>query len=244
MEHTKFQTNKRLSANINDKYKENSFDIQQDNHVCELFERTKQIYKCADNDNCNGIESEAELLYIQSEFQNCGHKKGVIFTQKALSIIHEKRGDKSPEIESKILYYESAHDFINNAVIQATQINWVQPSLLKHQAIIKNKLGDCLHLSGDHHNANILEADSSKIFGKVLIEYQDYAEGYVEAVSASLSKMKWVLRKKLFELKKAENYFSNPNSRKHLSDESSLHTYHQRINEMRNTINLLLSVAQ
>jgi hypothetical protein len=244
MERTTIQTNNRLSTVVEAKCKENALDMQHDYQICALFERTKQIYKCAENDNCAGIESEAELLYILSEFQNLGHKKGVIFTQKALSVIHEKFGDKATEIEGKIMHYESAHESINNATIQATQINWVQPSLLKRQAIIKNKLGNCLHQKGDHHNANILEADSSKIFGKVLIEYQDYAEGYVESVSASLSKIKWVLSKKLFDLNKAENYFSNPSYRNHLSDQSSLQAYRQRINELRNTINLLLAVAQ
>lgn len=235
---------KKLSAGIKDNSEKSEFTTQQHDHICRLFERAKEIYRCADNDGFNDIESVAELFCIQSEFQNCGHKKGVIFTQKALSIIHEKRGDKALEIGSKILHFESAHDCINHAVIQGTQINWLQPALLKRQAIIKNKLGDCLHQSGDHHNANILESDSSKIFGKILFENQDYAEGYIESVSATLTKMKWVLKKKLYELSKAENYFSNPSYRKHLPDEPGLQTYQVRINEMRSTINLLLSVAQ
>ena len=235
---------KKLGVGIKDDRKKNSIATKQSNHFCQLFERTKQIYKRKDIEGFNYVEFVAELINIQSQFQDFGHKKGVIFTQKALSIIHEKQGDQAIEIGEKIFHFELAHDCINSAVIQATHINWVQPGLLKHQAIIKNKLGDCLHQFGDHHNANILESDSSKIFGKILFENQDYAEGYIEAVSASLSKIKWVLKKTLFELNKGENYFSNPSYRKHLPDEAGLQTYQVRINEMRKTINLLLSVAQ
>jgi hypothetical protein len=56
-----------------------------------------------------------------------------------------------------IQHYESAHDIINETILLAEQMNWIKPSFLKRQAVIKANLAEAMHRTGDHYNANILE---------------------------------------------------------------------------------------
>lgn len=218
-------------------------DNEQAEHITTLFERVKSIYRCAERNGCTDANSEKEVLGIQEEFQAAGHKQGMLFCKKALSIIYEKRGDLATVNTEKVQHYEQAHDCINEAVIQAAQLKWEQPSLLKRQGIIKHKLGDALHQSGDHYNANILESDAFKIFGKMLHTHPDYAEGLFAYTAASFGKLKWQLRKLMFDLGRTENLFKNPKHTKHQPDEYELSAYRQQMEQMRSTINMLLAVT-
>lgn len=209
-------------------------------YISSLYEKAKILYKNEDNNADKSIE---ELFEIQAEFLHYSDKKGVLFCHKALSIIYEKRGDAITDVNDRIAHYENAHDNINEAVVQAIQMKWEQPSLFKRQAIIKSKLGSMLHQAGDHYNANILESSGFKIFGKLLNENPDYAEAHLEIATASLNKIKWSLRKIVCELDKAENLFNKPKHTKHLPDVNELLICEQRINEMRSTISLLLAIT-
>jgi len=217
--------------------------INGDEHISTLFEKVKTIYKSAETDISTDLTFEPELCRIKKEFIVFGDKKGVLFCEKALSIIYEKRGDVASEFNDKINLYEAASDCINEAVIQAEQINWNQPSLFKHQAAIKSKLADALHMAGDHYNANVLEVDAFKIFGKMLIENPYYGQGHLEAATASFTKIKWSLRRILLELRKSESLFDNPKYSRHLPDVKELQRYKHRISEMRSTINLLITIT-
>jgi hypothetical protein len=216
---------------------------EQVNYISSLFEEVKRIYKHAEDNGYIDAASELELLRIKTEFLVCGVKKGVIFCLKGLSIIYEKRGDISPDINDKINHYEAASDSINEAVIQAALLDFSQPALYKRQATIKSKLADTLHKAGDHYNANILESTAFKIFGKILNENPDYGQGHLEAATASFSKIKWSLRKILCELGKSENLFNSPKHTKHLPDYTEIQRYKLRIEEMRSTINLLIAIT-
>lgn len=218
-------------------------DNEQAEYITSLFNKVKSIYKCAERNGCTDEKSELEVLRIQQEFQESGNKQGMLFCKKALSIIYEKRGDLAMVKTDKVHHYEQAHDCINEAVIQATQLKWEQPSLLKRQGIIKHKLGDALHQSGDHYNANMLESDAFKIFGKMLHTHPDYAEGLLAYTAASFNKLKWHLRKLMFDLGRTENLFENPKHTKHQPDEYELSAYRQQMEDMRSTINMLLAVT-
>ncbi len=210
-------------------------------YVSSLYAAAKSIYKNAEHTDNTGDVAEAELLRIQSEFHALGDKKGVLFCKKAMAIVYEKRGDTVTDAKQKIDYYEIAHDHINETLLQAQQLRWEQPSLLKRQGIIKSKLGDVLHQVDDHYNANILESDGFRIFGKMLKENPAYAEGHLEIATASFKKMKWSLRKILNELSKAEQLFAHPKHTRHRPDATELNEYRSRIEEMRNTANLILA---
>jgi hypothetical protein len=217
-------------------------DNKTSSNISLLFEEVKQIYKSAENNRGVNPISEKEVLRIQSEFRIIGDEKGVLFCCKALSIIDEKRGDAEIELTVKIKYYEAAHEHIVNAVILGENIKWKQPSILKRLAIIKTKLGDALHQLGDHFNANILESDSLKIFGRMLYEKPDYAEGHLEKITAYYSKLKWSLGKILHELSITENLFNKPIHTKHQPDTTELQCYKKRIETMRSTVNLILAI--
>lgn len=218
-------------------------DNEQTAHNTSLYNKVKSIYKCAERNGCTDENSEQAVLQIQQEFQESCNKQGVLFCEKALSIIYEKRGDLATVITDKVHHYEQAHDCINQAVIQATHLKWEQPSLLKRQGIIKHKLGDALHQSGDHYNANMLESDAFKIFGKMLHTHPDYAEGLLAYTAASFNKLKWHLRKLKFDLGRTENLFKSPKHTKHQPDDYELSAYRQQMEEMRSTINMLLAVT-
>lgn len=207
-----------------------------------LFEEVKQFYKNAKDNGDIEHSSEKEVLRIQSEFCEYGDNKGVLFCLKALAIIKETQGDTATEETEKVKFYESAHESINDAIMLAEKIKWNQPSILKHQAIIKTKLGDLLHKVDDHYNANILESDAFKIFERMLYENPDYAEGHLEMANASYNKLKWTLRKMLFVLSKAENLFNYPVHRKHIPETNELVKYRSRIAEIRNAANRLIDV--
>lgn len=213
-------------------------------YVSSLYEEVKSIYKNLEFNRDSLPSCGQRVLEIYDEFERCNDKKGVIFCLKALAIISERKGDNATDLNGKVACYEQAHDTINDAVLQAIQIKWKQPALAKHQAIIKSKLGNTLHEGGDHYNANILEADAFKIFGKILSETPCYAEAHLEAATASFNKLKWSLRKMLYELNKAEDLFKNPKDVKHAPDAGKLQSYQEYINNMRNTVGLLLSFAK
>ncbi len=211
--------------------------------VSALYARAKAIYKNAEQRGKTDATAEDELFNTQKEFKTLGDKKGVLFCQKALSIVFEKRGDVATDIKEKINFFELAHDNINDAVMQAQKMGWEQPSLLKRQGIIKTKLGDALHRVHDHTNANILEADAFKIYGKMLSSNPAYGEGYLETASASFNKMKWSLNKILSQLNKAEALLNQPKYKKHLPDAEELNAHKNRIEKMRSNINSILTLT-
>jgi len=214
-------------------------DADKGSVICSLFEKVKEISGSGDL----GRESEQRLIDIQRKFETLKKGEGAIFCSKAMAILYEKRGDEAKEIEWAIKYYEQAHDLINDAVVKARQIKWVQPSLLKRQGAIKSKLGEALHKSGDHHNANLLEKTAFKVFGDLLQDYPDYGEGHFTAVSASFKKVKWMLRKMLFDLGKTEELLKNPRHTKHKTEGKELHDYYNDIERMRSTIIALLPLT-
>lgn len=211
--------------------------------VSALYTRAKVIYKNAEQGGNADETAEKELLTTQKEFKTLGDKKGILFCQKALSIVYEKRGDATTDIKEKINCFELAHDNINDAVMQAQKMGWEQPSLLKRQGIIKSKLGDALHTIHDHTNANILEADAFKIYGKMLNSNPAYGEGYLETAAASFNKMKWSLNKILSQLNKAEALLNQPKYKKHLPDAGELNNHKHRIEKMRSNINSMLTMT-
>jgi hypothetical protein len=218
-----------------------ALDKANEEYISSLYAAAKSIYKNAEHTGNTDDAGEAELLRIQSKFHARGDKKGVLFCKKAMAIVYEKRGDTALDTQKKIDYYEIAHDKINETLIQAQQLRWEQPSLLKRQGIIKSKLGEALHHVDDHYNAHILESDGFRIFGKMLKENPGYAEGHLEKATASFNKVKWSLRKILNELSKAEQLFAHPKHTRHRPDDTELNEYKNRIEEMRNTANLILA---
>lgn len=223
-----------LSANLN------SAQID----IIGLFERVKAIYKAADS-NCKPDDSsERELRNIQNQFKTLNNFKGEIICKKAFSIIYEGRAEKLPEINEQVNCFETALTYANEALIQAEKNKWHQPSLIKRQAIIKSKLADVLHRIGNHADANFLESDALKALNKVVREYPDYSEGYLEMASASFSKLKWSLRKILVDLNKADKLFNNPVHTKHLPDTvTELPILKSRVESMRKSINQILTIA-
>jgi len=208
------------------------------------FEKVKAIYKRAENIGDTNAESELELLGIQTLFKNLNNFKGEIICKKAFSIIYEKRAGNFNDTDKQIDCFEIALNYANEALIQAEKNNWHQPSLIKRQAIIKSKLGDILHSIGNHIDANFLESDALKALNKVVHEFPDYSEGYLEMASASFSKLKWSLRKILADLNKADQLFSHPIHTKHLPDAiTELPVLKNRIENMRQNINQILTIA-
>ena len=209
-----------------------------------LYERLKVIYKSAMTAGIIDENSESEVLEIQEVFKNARQEQGILYCQKALSVIFEKRGDLATVTTEKLRFYESAHDFINQAAFMAAQIKWEQPSLLKHQGILKSKLGDVLHQSGDHTNANILESDAFKIFGKMLHNYPNYAEGLLAYSNASFNKMKWQMHKLLFDLGRTEILLKDQIHTRYQPNPEEMSVYESQIREMRQAISILIANAE
>lgn len=213
-------------------------------YISSLFEKVKILLNEAKSNNSSDEGLLDEIINIQNEFTKCNDFKGIIFCLKTLANIREIRAEKSPNIHEKIVCLESALCYINDAVIQATNNKWNQPSVFKRQAIIKSKLADALHKRGKHTDANILEGDALKSLNRILHNFPDYAEGYLEIATASFNKLQWSLQKILSDIDKAENLFISPKHTKHISNESELNRFKDRMNSMRTSINTILPAIQ
>lgn len=221
--------------------KPSSFDEKQSQLIA-LFNEVKNIY------SSNRIDKKAEdrlreIIKIFISFNNEKGKEGIIYTIKGLAIIYHRRTFQTDNISDKIEQLEQAHDTINDAVTQARKFKKLQPSLLKHQVAIKSDLAELLHTTGDHHNANLLEKSAFAVVSEMMELFPDYAEGSYTAVSTSYKKLKWLLGKMLWDLKKTEGLLNKPTYTKHRADEDELLRYFQDIEKMKYTINQLLSIT-
>ena len=219
----------------------NSSTIVKSNHatsrVIQLFERVKEIYRNSTKVTFNFESAEQEVISIQNEFRMSFNFQGEFFCLKALKILYEKRGDLSLDIDDKVLFYEKAHGHINEAVLRSLEKRTTQqPSLPKHQARIKSKLGDTLHLKGDHHNGNLLIGQALKILGQLVAQFPDYPEAHIELATVSFLKLKWSLGKINFNLEKAHNLFNHPIHRKHVAEDAERKGYESMITNLKATV--------
>ncbi len=220
--------------------KPNSFDENQ-TLLSALFNETRNIY----SSNSTDQDAEQRLNEIAREFSSFNNEKGregIIYTAKGISIIHFKRHTKSDDPQEKIYHLELAHDTINDAITQARKIKKLQPSLLKHQIAIKSDLAEVLHTTSDHYNANLLENSAGQVAAELKELFPDYGEGFLTAVSASYKRLKWMMGKMLFDLRRTETLLKKPVHTKHTASQEEVQQYLQDIDRMRTTLNSIYQV--
>lgn len=182
-----------------------------------------------------------EIQKIQNDFQASGNDTGTAQVHKVWALYFVKKVSFTENLGEKILNLELAHDHINQAVLISG--NQLQSSLLKHQGTIKSLLAALLHQNGDHHNANLLQTDASRILGKLVYEHPDYPEARLEMLSAQVRKLPTTLHRILHELEKTEEFFDNPTYTKHLPDSFEQEEYRIQISGIREYISQLVSIT-
>lgn len=208
-----------------------------------LYDEVKATYKSAEKNGCIDPSEVEKIKNIQEQFASVKDWKGVIYCYKGLSIVFERLGDSAFDENERITYYEKAHEAAIEAVIEASNRKWKQPSLPKRLGQSKQKLADALHTSGFHADAEILEGDASRIFSKLLKEFPDYGEGYFASANASFIRLKWAFRKLKNDLRRSETLFQKPIHTQHLPDENERNGYLNQIQQMQSTLHKLLSLA-
>jgi hypothetical protein len=209
----------------------------------EMYAQAKALYKCGGNVE-QLLEAAQQMLVIEAFFHARRIFRGEVFCKKGSAIIYREIAFITPDLDKKIPLLETANDFITEALILAEKNSYSAPALQKQQLVIKSALGDALHTAGDHRNANQLETTVFKTISKVLNEYPDYPEMYLELASASYRKIKWSLHKILADLGRAEDLLEHPKHTKHTPDALELAGYNTRIAALRQSINNLLTNAR
>jgi hypothetical protein len=209
----------------------------------EIYDQAKALYKCNGNEE-QLHEAAQQLLVIEAFFHAGGEFRGTVFCKKGSAIIYRKIAFITTDLNKKIVLLETANDFITEALILAEKNKYNSPALQKQQLIIKSALADTLHATGDHRNANQLETTVFKTISRVLNDYPDYPEMYLELASASFQKIKWSLHKILADLGRAENLLQHPKHTKHTPNAQELAGYNSRISSLRTSINNLITNAR
>lgn len=185
-------------------------------------------------------EAEQRLNEIIREFTNFSNdkaKEGVFYTTQRLAILYRRRSGATNNPQEKKELLEKAHEIINDLVPQVRRQHKLQPSLLKHQILIKTDLSEILHLTGDHYNASLIERSAGMVTAEMKELFPDYAEGFLTAVSASYKKLKWMMGKMLWDLGKTESLLKKPVHTKHRASQEEVQQYLQDIDKMRTAIN-------
>ncbi len=208
--------------------------------VIELYKEAKRIYKNAEKCDCVDLLDEQRLQEILTKFAQINNKKGVAFVKKSIAIINEIKADNDNTLHERIVHYEIAHDSINE--IATLPITYVEPSIVKRRAVLKSKLGSCLHQTGQHQDANLLESDAAKLFQKIQFEFPDYPEARLENATASFRKIRWTLTRIQADLETCAKQFSKPTHTKHLPEEWELKEYFGRISNLKSTIQQLSNI--
>jgi hypothetical protein len=211
--------------------------------ISHLYNQAKALYKSTGNKE-QLLEAARQIVVIEGQFHALQETPGRVFCKKGSGIIHFNIAQITLDIDDKISSLETANDFITEALILAEKNGISIPSLQKQQLIIKSALADALHVTGDHRNANQLETSAFKNISRVLNDYPDYPEIYLELASASYRKIKWSLSKILADLGHAEDLLQHPKHIKHTPDAMELAGYNSRISSLRISINNLLTNAR
>jgi hypothetical protein len=177
-----------------------------------------------------------EIIKEFAGFNNNKAKEGVFYTTQRLAILHRNRADATNDLQEKIEYLETAHAIINDLVPQVRKQHMLQPSLLKHQILIKTDLAEALHLTGDHYNAHLIEKSTGLVASELKELFPDYGEGFFTAANASYKRLKWMMGKMLFDLRKTESLLKKPVHTKHRTSQEEVQQYLQDIDRMRSNL--------
>lgn len=213
----------------------NQHDETQANFIA-WFNEVRSIYSSKRID-CEAEQRLNEIISGFSSFNITKATEGVFYTTQRLAILHRNRAVATDDLQEKIEHLETAHAIINDLVPQVRKQHMLQPSLLKHQIIIKMDLAEALHLTGDHFNAHLIEKSTGQVAAELKEMFPDYGEGFLTAVSASYRRLKWTVGKMLNDLRKTESLLKRPVHTKHTASQEEVQQYLHDIDRMRSAIN-------
>lgn len=194
-----------------------SKDQIEDVQAVDLYNKAKELYSIAEgfefnlphHDDLEGLVNEmqasvTEMQHILHQFSHKGDVGGEVFTMKGLAILHQVWSDLETDLPTKLGRLEEAHDWINEAIIQAEKIIWNQPSLPKRQGMIKVRLADVLHRMHNHRDGNVLMQDGLKVLRQVIQKHPGYISAHIALIEADDLSNFWKLNKMSYDLRRVE----------------------------------------